>query len=128
MARVLEIMGAGLPAATASAINLGQVAAALTAAGSTQGTALALDSVSSIHLVTTAAASTGVRLPAVGAPSVAGDTLFIRNDGANALTVYPATGEFINALAVNTGKSLAAGSMAICTRYSATTWIMGVLT
>lgn len=128
MSRILEIMGTGIPGATATAINLGQVTGALTAAGSTQADALALDAVSSIHRVTTAAASTGVRLPAVGAPSVAGDTLFIRNDGANALTVYPAVGEFINALSVNTGKSLAAGSMAICTRYSATTWIMGVMT
>lgn len=124
MSRILEMMGTGIPADTARAVNLGQTASALTAAGSTQGTALALDAVSSIHLVTTAALNTGVRLPAASAPSVAGDILYIRNDGANPLTVYPATGEFINALAVNTGKAVAVGSAAICIRISATVWVV----
>lgn len=76
----------------------------LTAAGSTQGTALALDT-TTYQRVNTVAASTGVRLPA----AVAGTRIVVFNMGANALAVYPATGETINALAANAALSIVAG-------------------
>lgn len=61
-------------------------AVAITAAGSTLGTATVLTS--KFNKVTTAAASTGVSLPANAA---AGDVVVVQNSGANALSVYPAT-------------------------------------
>lgn len=61
-------------------------AVAITAAGSTLGTATALTA--KFNKVTTAAASTGVALPIKAAP---GTMVVVQNSGANALTVYPAT-------------------------------------
>ena len=67
----------------------------ITAAGSTQGTATAITD--TINSVGTVAASTGVILPA-GKP---GDFITVSNHGANALNVYPATGETVEGLAAN---------------------------
>lgn len=61
-------------------------AVAITAAGSTLGTATVLTA--KFNKVTTAAASTGVSLPAGVA---AGEMVIVQNSGANALSVYPAT-------------------------------------
>lgn len=58
-------------------------ATGLTATGSTLATGLALNA--KFNNVTTAAASTGVVLPL----AAAGDVVFVRNGGANALSVYP---------------------------------------
>jgi hypothetical protein len=79
----------------------------ISAAGATQGTATALTK--DINEVTTVAAGTGVILFA----SAAGNRVHIANAGANALAVYPASGEAINALAANTAFSLPAGKNAI---------------
>lgn len=68
---------------------------ALTAAGTNQGTSLAL--ISAINNVTTVAASTGVILPA----GAIGRYVFITNNGANTLNVYPATGSKIDGGSVN---------------------------
>jgi hypothetical protein len=73
---------------------------AITAAGSTQGTATVLTT--SINNVTTVAASTGVILP-VG---VAGMRIIVRNGGANNLNVYPNSLDQINSLAVDAPFSL----------------------
>lgn len=75
----------------------------VTAAGSTQATATVLRG--NVNHVTTVAASTGVALPA-GAG--AGEVVFVRNGGANALTVYPATAAgTISAGSAGAGVSLA---------------------
>jgi hypothetical protein len=80
----------------------GDVQDNVTAAGSTQGTATL---VTGAHvIVTTAAASTGVILP----PAELGAEVTVKNLGANAVLVYPATGGAINALAANAGFSVAA--------------------
>jgi hypothetical protein len=76
---------------------------AITAAGSTQGTATVLTT--AINNVTTVAASTGVILPAANP----GLRVVIRNGGANALNVYPNTSNTINAAAINVAYSLAVG-------------------
>lgn len=123
MPRVLEIMGTGVPAATARAthVGVGQQLAA-TAAGAAQGTALAIAATTDYVQVTTAAASTGVRLPTTAEGSVVGDVVEVTNNGANAITLYPGTGEFLNGLAVNTGISVAVGAGFRCTRRSSTLW------
>jgi len=72
------------------------VAVGVTAAGTTQGTATALTS--TISSVDTVASGTGVRLPA----ALAGYTITVTNHGANTLLLYPATGETVEGLAVNT--------------------------
>ena len=61
-------------------------AATVAAAGSTQATATPLNA--KFNNVSTVAASTGVSLPA---GAVFGDEVLVRNAGANALSVYPAT-------------------------------------
>lgn len=71
----------------------GDGADALTATGTTATDALQLSAV--YNTVSTAAASTGVKLP----PTEAGATVVVNNDGANTLTVYPATGSTIDGAA-----------------------------
>jgi hypothetical protein len=92
------------------------VSNSLTAAGSTQGTALEL--VRPINNVTTTAASTGVRFPV----AIPGMRLIVRNSGANTLAVYPATGATINALATNAAYSLGVSAMIEFVAMSATNW------
>ena len=58
----------------------------VTAAGSTLATATPLPG--NLNVVTTVAASTGVTLPAGVLP---GEVVYVKNAGANALSVYPAT-------------------------------------
>jgi hypothetical protein len=62
-------------------------------------------------VVTTAAASTGVILPACGATGnqyFPGDTIFIANHGANSLSVYPPVGGKIANGTTNAALALAA--------------------
>ena len=92
------------------------VTASITAAGSTQGTAVALTR--PINVVTTAAASTGVILPA----TVAGMRMIVVNNGANALAVYPPSGGAINAIATNGSYSLAVGARLEFIAASTTQW------
>jgi hypothetical protein len=117
MSNIQQIMATGNSAASATAI-VGSTLDSLTATGSTQNTALALSAINSV--VTTTAASTGVRLPL---RVDVGGLYFVANLGANALTIYPGTGESINALSANTGLSLAAGSKAVLIKTSATRWV-----
>ena len=95
-----------------------------TAAGSTQGTALAIAVTTGDVVIGTAAASTGVRLPTSAEGSQIGDQVTIANGGANAITLYPGTGEFINQLAVNIGIAVAAGAGAHAKRRTATLWVV----
>lgn len=91
---------------TLNGLVIDSISAAVSAAGSTQGTATAL--VSNINNVTVvAAAADGVRLPT----AVAGMRILIRNsDSADTLKIYPATGGQINALGSNASYSLTAES------------------
>ena len=92
------------------------ISAAVSAAGSNQAGATALTTM--INNVTTVAASTGVVLPT----AVAGYIVIVRNGGANALNVYPATGAAINAGAANAAHSLPIGAMIQYVATSATQW------
>jgi len=116
MALARDIMKGGFSAGSAKAIN-GQISSALSGAGTTQGTATSI--VTSINVVTTAAASTGVILPACEI----GDEVEILNLGANTLTVYPDSGARINQVATNGGFSLAANTAVKVRRFTSTRWI-----
>ena len=91
---------------TLNGLVIDSISAAVSAAGTAQGTATALVSnINNVTVVTAAAA--GVRLPT----AVAGMRILIRNsDSADTLSIYPATGGTINALGANTAFTLTAGS------------------
>ena len=89
----------------------------LSAAGSTQATALPLPGDGNIF--STVAASQG----AILLDRDIGDVIWVVNGGASALLVYPPVGGQINALAANAGFSLATGRAAKFVRISATRWV-----
>lgn len=78
----------------------------LTAIGSSQATALPIQAMYSRF--TTVAASTGCILPDFG--TVPGQEIIVRNQGANALAVYPPVGKSINGGSVNAAVSPGAGT------------------
>ena len=117
MAIPSRLMGSGMSAAAATNI-CGDVTNTLTATGSTNADALALNS--AINRVSTTAAGTGVILPQ---PVEAGAMVAVINSGANALLVYPGTGSTINALTATTGGfSIAAGGRALFVAVTSTSW------
>jgi hypothetical protein len=87
----------------ATSYHIRSVGTAISAAGSTQGTATAISK--EINIVSTVASGAGVILPAV-----AGAVITITNTSANSLLVYPASGAAINSLAANAGFTQGAGS------------------
>jgi len=89
---------------------------AVSAAGATQGTATALTV--DYNVITTAAASSGVVLPA----ATAGRRIVIVNKGANTLSIYPATGGTIDALAANAAIQVAANGSIEIMASSSTQW------
>lgn len=103
---------------TLNGLVIDSISAAVSAAGSTQGTATAL--VSNINNVTVvAAAADGVRLPT----AVAGMRILVRNtDALDTLKIYPATGGQINALGANAAYSLIAGLTIELMATTATQW------
>ncbi len=94
------------------------VGAGLTAAGSSQSDALQLTN--AVNQVTTAAASTGVKLYA---SPVAGDVQVVYNGGANQIRVYPQTSGTINQLSANTGMILPVATSCAFYAVSTTAWI-----
>lgn len=92
------------------------VSPALTATGSTQGTALLLTR--PINDVTTVAASTGVIFPT----ATAGMRIVVRNGGANSLNVYPASGGQINTLGTNVAFVLTTSTVLEFIAFSTTQW------
>jgi len=103
---------------TLNGLVIDSISAAVSAAGTTQGTATGL--VSNINNVTVVATgATGVRLPT----AVAGMRILIRNsDSADTLSIYPATGGTINALAANAAFTLTAGSTTELMATTTTQW------
>ncbi len=91
--------------------------AAVSAAGSTQGTATALTK--SFNVVTTVASNTGVALPTPGA---AGYIITIINKGANTLNIYPASGGTIDSASLNAAVTLLVGSIATFQASTTTQW------
>jgi len=93
------------------------IGAGLSAAGSNQSTATALTS--TLNQVTTVGSSQGVKLPS----PEAGEMVLVANQGANALTVYPASGHSINNLAINTGLSVSTDTRRIFFAVSSSAWV-----
>ena len=102
-------------AASGGFVSFG-VTTAITAAGSTQGTATALTR--PINVVSTVSASTGVILPTVPA----GARIIIMNTSGTALNVYPPSGALINSAATNAAYSMPAGTRLEFVSVSATQW------
>ncbi|MDE3022999.1 MAG: hypothetical protein KGI54_14265 [Pseudomonadota bacterium] len=90
--------------ATSSTFFAGSVGTGLTAAGTTQGTAYAITTQSSVF--TNVASGTGAMLPSVKP----GTIMPVLNRGANALTLYPFTGQSFETLAANAPISIPPGS------------------
>jgi hypothetical protein len=103
---------------TLNGLIVNSISAAVSATGTTQAGATGLVSnINNVTVVTAAAA--GVRLPT----AVAGMRILIRNsDSADTLSIYPATGGTINALAANAAFTLAAGSTIELMATTATQW------
>lgn len=121
MPRKSNLMGAGLSALQAE-VCVGACTSALTATGSSQSDALLLPT--TVCEITTTAANTGVILPANCSTS---DVFTVYNIGASTLTVYPPTGESINAISANSGYSQATAKIGIYRKVSATRWCGGLL-
>lgn len=116
MALAKDIMGNGISAAAARAIN-GSVASAVSAAGSSQSDATALKA--SINYVSTVASGAGVQLY----DGVVGDSQIVHNAGANALTVYPPSNDSIQVASANTGVTLPTNTTCIYIKVTSTKWI-----
>jgi hypothetical protein len=103
---------------TLNGLVIDSISAAVNAAGTTQGTATGLVSnINNVTVVTAAAA--GVRLPT----AVAGMRILVRNsDSADTLSIYPATGGTINALAANAAFTIIAGATIELMATTATQW------
>jgi len=110
-------LGDGLNLNSGTLAALPSYAGTLTAAGSNQAGALTLTADNNV--VTTAAASTGVRLKLT--PD-AGFTQRVVNRGASLLSVYPASGGTIEANAANAAVSIVAGGVAQFIADSTTQW------
>lgn len=111
-----HVMGAGTPGAQATAL-VGSSTTGLTATGSSQADALPIQTTNSEF--TTVAASTGAILPAF---SQQGDSVFVYNYGANALSVYPPTGGSISNGATNAAFSIGTNKGALFKLISNTRW------
>lgn len=117
MATAADVMKGGFPAFAARAIG-GQVQSSISAAGTTISDATALTA--SINVVTTAAASSGVKLQDMEI----GDSVEILNSGANAVTVYPPTSsDTINQLSAGSGFLLGTNTACILRRFTSTQFI-----
>ena len=90
--------------------------AGVSAAGTTQGTATALTT--SYNTVTSVSSGQGVVLPTASA----GLRVVITNQGANALSVYPASGAQIDSAGANASVSIPVGASATYEASSGTQW------
>ena len=115
-----KAFAAGLPIPLAEAMCK-DVAASVSAAGTTQGTATELTAAD--NELTTVAAGSGVVL---SADLASGDSQTVFNAGANAVKVYPPSGMRINALATNAAMTLATNTGCFFKCVS-TTRVFGVL-
>ena len=118
MALATEMMAGGCSAGQAKAIN-GQFASAVSAAGTTLGTATALTA--SNNIVTTVAANSGVALQ----NTELGDEIIVYNGtGTNSLTVYPPTSSgTINQLTAGTGMLLPPYTACKFKKFTSVIWL-----
>jgi hypothetical protein len=117
------LMGSGFSAGQAQGAG-GFATTGATATGASQGTAYVLQNEYTVF--TTVAAATGAILPAPAVGIVPTDALFVANNGANALTVYPPVGGAIGTAAVNTGVSVPANKTAFFVALSGGNYVASV--
>lgn len=91
----------------------------IAAAGNSQATGTAVTS--GVQIVTGADATKGVVLPATSAVDI-GSVVFVVNNVAAILKVYPATGGTINGASANAALSVNASSLGIFICTAADTW------
>ena len=113
-----NVMRGGVSAAAARAINGNEVQSALTAAGTTQGTAVAMEG--DLNVITTATTGQGGIL---SAQSVPGDDQVVYNNTSVDILVYPPSGGNFNQLAANSGFVLAPYTAARCMKVTSTLWV-----
>ena len=113
-----NVMRGGVSAAAARAINGNEVQSALTAAGTTQGTATAAEG--DLNVVTTATTGQGVVLSSY---AVAGDDQVVYNNTTADIRVYPPSGGNFNQLSANAGFVLAPYTAARCMKVTSTLWV-----
>jgi len=100
MALAQDLMGVGLPAE--QALRLGTERLVVNAAGTTQGTATALNGNGNLFaIVTSAANQQGVQLPANA--EINSEVVIVPTVATPLITVYPSTGQSIDLLAANAG-------------------------
>lgn len=116
MALAKDVMGGGFSAVAAQAIN-GAVASSVSAAGTGQSDATLLKA--SINYVSTVASGAGVQLY----DGVIGDSQIVHNAGANALTVYPPSGDSIQVASANAGVTLPTNTTCKYVKVTSTKWI-----
>ena len=90
--------------------------ATVAATGSTQANAAAVSD--GFTLVSAADGTKGIVLPA----AIAGRTVILKNGAAAILKVWPAVGDAINAIAVDSNYVLAANTSSLLVAYDSTTW------
>ena len=115
-----KVFGAGIPGLAVQAICQ-DAKASISAAGTTQGDATSLTNAE--NEVSTVVSGSGVVLYSLATP---GDTQCVFNAGANALRVYPPSGQKINALPTNQHMTLATNTGCLFKMVSSTRWF-GVL-
>jgi hypothetical protein len=118
-----NMMGAGCSALEAIATG-GIPSTGLTAAGNSQGTALALTT--DFNVFTTVASSTGCILPTQGPNYSITDTITVVNHGANALSVYPEVGGTVANGSLNAAFSVSASKTAMFTCIGSKNWAAAV--
>ena len=117
MALAANVMKGGLSAGQAQAVNGNSVNGAVTAAGTTQGTATAITADAAV--VTTATTGQGVILY----NGVIGDEQEVFNNTAVDIRVYPPTGGKVNQVATNSGFVLPPYTSVRVKKMSSTQWV-----
>lgn len=116
------ITGATISGGTVSATDITTTgglyikSATVAATGSTQSDAASVSD--GFTLVSAADATKGVKLPA----AVAGRTVILKNNANAVLKVWPASGDGINAITVDSNYVLAAYTSSLLVAYDSTTW------
>ena len=113
-----NVMRGGVSAGAARALNGNEVQSALTAAGTTQGAAVAMEG--DVNVISTATTGQGGVL---SSQSVPGDEQIVYNSTSVDILVYPPVGGNFNQLAANTGFVLAPYTAVKCKKVTSTQWV-----
>lgn len=113
-----NVMRGGVSANAAKAINGNEVQSALTAAGTTQSDAVAMEA--DLNIISIATTGQGGILSSY---AVAGDDQVVYNSTSVDILIYPPSGGNFNQLAANSGFVLAPYTAARCMKVTSTQWV-----